>query len=639
MMNCLRLAVLGFLVLAGMHASAFALTLQETPYLEAMVKAGEIDPVAKRLPAQPRIIDLEKLGREPGRHGGKLRMLMGRKKDVRMMVYYGYSRLVGYDLNYKLQPDILASYDVEDGRIFTLHLRPGHRWSDGAPLTTEDFRFAYEDVMLNKKLRRGGLPNSMLVNGKGPKFTVIDDVTVRYEWDDPNPNFLPALAAPLPLYLTYPSHYMKQFHASYIGKDEADALAKKRKYKHWRAMFIRLGRQNRPENPKLPTLEPWYNTIAPPSEQFVFKRNPYFHRVDAQGRQLPYIDTVEMNISSTNLIPAKTGAGESDLQGRYVSFEDYTFLKQGEKRQDYNVLLWKSAVGSKVAIRPNLNFKDDGWRAVMQDARFRQALSLGVNRHEINMVTFFGLGKEVADSPLERSSLYRPEYARAWADHDPVLANRLLDQVGMNRRDEDGVRLLPDGQRAELIIETAGESTVETDVLQLITDHWQELGLKVFTRATQRDIFRSRLKAGTTMMSVWSGLDNAIPQPSMPPQELAPSNDAQTQWPQWGLYGMTGGKSGTEPDLPSAKRLLSLLREWQLSRDDETRERIWNDMLKIYTDEVFSIGTVNSTLQPIVVNKKLRNVPREEVYSFQPGSYFGVFMVDTFWFENASGGN
>lgn len=639
MMMRLRLVLLGLLLVLGAHTNAFAMTFKETPYFGHLVQAGKIDPVAKRLPQLPRIIDLEQIGREPGQHGGKLRMLMGSKKDVRMMVYYGYSRLVGYDLDYKFQADILASYDVEDGRIFTLHLRPGHRWSDGAPFTSEDFRFTYHDVMLNKKLRRGGLANSMLVNGKGPKFTVIDEVTVRYEWDAPNPKFLPALAAPLPLYLTYPSRYMKQFHASYIGKDEVEALAKKRKYKHWRAMFIRLGRQNRPENPDLPTLEPWFNTIAPPSEQFVFKRNPYFHRVDTQGRQLPYIDTVEMNISSPNLIPAKTGAGESDLQGRYVSFEDYTFLKQSEKRQGYNVLLWKSAVGSKVAIRPNLNFKDDAWRAVMQDVRFRQALSLGIDRHEINMVTFFGLGKEVADSPLKQSPLFNVDYANAYATHDPVLANRLLDQAGLDKRDEDGVRLLPDGKRAELIIETAGESTVETDVLQLITDHWLELGLKVFTRATQRDIFRSRLKAGNTMMSVWSGLDNAIPRPSMSPEELAPSNDSQTQWPQWGLYGMTGGKSGIEPDLPSAKRLLSLWQEWQRSRDDETRRRIWTDMLKLYTSEVFSIGTVNSTLQPIVVNKKLRNVPKEEVYSFQPGSYFGVFMVDTFWFKRGSGGN
>ncbi|MGB7204184.1 MAG: ABC transporter substrate-binding protein, partial [Anderseniella sp.] len=569
----------------------------------------------------------------------KLRMIMGSGKDVRMMVYYGYARLVGYDLNYKFQSDILAGYEVEEGRIFTLRLRPGHRWSDGAPFTTEDFRFAHEDVMLNKKLSRGGLATEMLVDGAGPKVTIIDEVTVRYEWDKPNPKFLPALAAPLPLYLMYPAHYLKQFHAKYIGEEKADEIAKERKYKHWRAMFIRLARQNRPENPDLPTLDPWVQTIAPPAEQFVFVRNPYFHRVDSHGRQLPYIDSVEMNISNPTLIPAKTGAGESDLQGRYISFEDYTFLKQAEKRQNYEVLLWKSAVGSKVAVRPNLNFKDDTWRAVLQDVRFRRALSLGINRHEINMATFFGLGREVTDSPLEQSPLYKQKYADAWSNHDPVLANRLLDQAGLSKRDTDGIRLLPDGKRAELIIETAGESTVETDVLQLITDHWAELGIKVYTRATQRDIFRSRLKAGNTMMSVWSGLDNALPQPSMSPEELAPSNDSQTQWPQWGLYGMTDGQSGTKPDLEPVTELMDLWSQWNRSTDDDVRAEIWSKMLDIYTDQAFSIGTVNSTLQPIVVNKRLRNVPKEDIFSFQPGSYFGVFMVDTFWFKETAGSN
>ena len=125
MIRCVRLALLTMLMVFGVQANAFAMTYEETPYFEDLVKAGKIDPVAKRLPEQPRVIDLEALGRKPGVHGGKMRMLMGSKKDVRMMVYYGYSRLVGYDLNYKLQADILARYEVEDGRIFTLHLRPG----------------------------------------------------------------------------------------------------------------------------------------------------------------------------------------------------------------------------------------------------------------------------------------------------------------------------------------------------------------------------------------------------------------------------------------------------------------------------------------------------------------------------------
>ena len=639
MIYVLRAMMLAFLLLLPASGLRAQPSFVETPFLEELVKAGKMDPVGKRLPSDPRVVDLESIGRTPGKHGGTMTMLMASGKDVRMMVYYGYARLVGYDLNYKLQPDILQRYEVEDGRRFTFHIRPGHRWSDGSPFTAEDFRFALEDVMLHKKLAEGGLPNELLVDGQGPKFTIIDDLTVQYEWDKPNPKFLPALAAPLPLYITYPSAYMKQFHADHVGKDKAEELAKSRKYKHWRAMFVRLGRQNRPENPDLPTLEPWRPMIAPPAEQFIFERNPYFHRVDTHGRQLPYIDKVVMNISSANLIPAKTGAGESDLQGRYISFEDYTFLKQNEKRQNYNVLLWKSAVGSKIVIRPNLNYNDEGWRLLFHESRFRQALSLAINRHEINMVSFFGLGREVADSPLPQSPLYRNEYAHAWADHDVARANAMLDEIGLDKRDSDGIRLLPDGRRAELIVETAGESTIETDVLQLISDHWLDVGIKVYSRTSQRDLFRSRLKAGNTMMSIWSGLDNGIPRAAMPPEELAPTNDSQTQWPQWGLWGMSGGQSGNAPDLEPVQRLVELWKKWQLTTSDSERLTIWHDMLKIYTDEAFSIGTVNSTLQPIVVNKRMMNVPQEEVFSFMPGSYFGVFMMDTFWFSPDSNGD
>ena len=630
---CLLVTGLLFGALLQQAAAVTGMTYVETPMLADKVKSGEIDPVGKRLPSEPRVIDLKAMGREPGQHGGSMTMLMGSGKDVRIMVYYGYARLVGYDTDYRIQPDILLNYEVEEGRRFTLYIRPGHRWSDGSPFTAEDFRFALEDVMLNEKLSQSGLPAELLVDGKGPVFTVVDEYTVRYEWEKPNPKFLPALAAPLPLYITYPSAYMKQFHAKYIGKEKADELAKEKKYKHWRAMFIRLGRQNRPENPDLPTLEPWRLMTPPPSEQFIFERNPYFHRVDEQGRQLPYVDKVVMNISSSSLIPAKTGAGESDLQGRYISFEDYTFLKENEKRQNYRVLLWKSAVGSKIVIRPNLNYQDEAWRKVFHDARFRRGLSLAVRRHEINMVTFFGLGREVADSPLPQSPLYKEEYAQAWAQHDTERANQLLDEAGLDKRDSDGIRLLPDGRRAELIIETAGESTIETDVLQLVTDHWLEVGIKVFTRTSQRDIFRSRLTAGNTMMSVWSGLDNGIPRPAMPPEELAPTNDSQTQWPQWGLWGMSSGQSGTEPDLEPVRKLMDLWKQWQVSVSDDERERVWHEMLSIYTDQAFSIGTVNSTLQPIVVNKRLMNVPEDEVFSFMPGSYFGVFMMDTFWFK------
>jgi peptide/nickel transport system substrate-binding protein len=62
------------------------------------------------------------------------------------MVVYGYARLVGYNEDLELVPDILKDVEVEDGRIFTFHLREGHKWSDGEPFTSEDFRYWWENV-------------------------------------------------------------------------------------------------------------------------------------------------------------------------------------------------------------------------------------------------------------------------------------------------------------------------------------------------------------------------------------------------------------------------------------------------------------------------------------------------------------
>jgi peptide/nickel transport system substrate-binding protein len=55
-------------------------------------------------------------------------------------------------------------------------------------------------------------------------------------------------------------------------------------------------------------------------------------------------------------------------------------------------------------------------------------------------------------------------------------------------------------------------------------------------------------------------------------------------------------------------------------------------MLHVWAEEVFSIGTVTGVLQPVVVADKLRNVPKEGIYSWDPGAYFGIYKPDQFWF-------
>ncbi len=606
-------------------------SLIEPPMLAEMVKAGELPPVLLRVPATPAVARLDGPERGLGRHGGQITMLMASAKDTRMMVVYGYARLVAYDRDFNIVPDILQSFDVEEGRIFSFRLRPGHKWSDGAPFTTEDFRYYWEDVANNPELSPTGPSQVMLVNGEPPEVEIVDDTTIRYSWARPNADFLPALAGASPLYIFRPSHYLKKLHARYAEAVELAAKVADAEQPNWAALHNRKDNMYKNDNPKLPTLEPWVLTTKPPSERFVFERNPYYYRVDADGRQLPYLDRVIFQIADAKIIPAKTGAGEADLQARNLRFDNYTFLKEGEKAGDYGVRLWDSVTGSKICIYPNLNVNDPGWRKLLRDVRFRRALSLAIDRHEINQVIYYGLGVEGANSVLRGSPLFSPELRDAWAQFDLARANRLLDEMGLTQRNGEGVRLMPDGRPLDIVVETAGESTEETDVLELVGDGWRKVGVRMFTRPSQREVFRNRIFAGETVMSVWSGLENGLATPDMAPLELAPTSQQQLQWPKWGQHVETGGEAGELADLPPAQTLAELLGAWRNAATRAERAEIWGLMLSIYTDQVFTIGTVAGVPQPVVVRNTLRNLPLKGVYSWDPGAHFGFYKPDTFW--------
>ncbi|WP_137157804.1 ABC transporter substrate-binding protein [Rhizobium sp. FKL33] len=606
---------------------------REPKFFEERLLAGSLDPIEMRLPRHPRVVNLGDMGRKPGVYGGTVRSIIGSQKDIRLMTINGYARLVGYDENLALQPDILESFESIEDRVFTFKIREGHRWSDGSLLTSEDFRYTWEDVYMDKDLKRGGLPRELLVDGEGPGFEVLDAYTVRYTWKSPNPDFLPRIAAPQPLVMVMPAAYMKQFHKRYQDEFRLSSLMKEYKAKKWVDLHIKMSRSYRPENPDLPTLDPWRNTTAPPSEQFVFERNPFFHRVDENGLQLPYIDRILLSVSANDIIAAKTGAGEADLQFRGLDFTDYAFMKDAEKRYPVKVSLWKRTTGSQAALLPNLNTADPVWQTLMRDVRFRRALSLAIDRSEINKVVFYGLAAESADTVLPESPLFKPELKTAWATFDPAAANKLLDEIGLTERDDDGLRLLPDGRSLQIIVETAGESTLETDLLELITDHWREIGVSLFIKTSQRDVFRSRAISGTIMMSMWTGLDNGVPTADMNPGQLAPTSDEQLQWPLWGSYYLSNGMEGKAPEMPEPQKLVDLLGQWRHASATEERRRIWDEMLSIYSDQVFSIGIVNSALQPMMRAARLQNMPDKGLFGFDPTCYLGVYMPDTFWYQ------
>lgn len=624
-------------------AAAFAITLllavpaaamnyKETPWFEQQVADGDLPPVWERVPEEPLVVEFGE-GRSIGLPGGDLNILIPRDRYLRHMVVYSYARLVGYDEDYEFTADIVKDFSVEEGRIFTFHLRRGHKWSDGHPFTSDDFRYFWEDLVLNEELNPGGVPAYLKVDGEPPVVEYPDTYTVRYTWPAPNPQFLPRIAGASPLMIYRPAHYLKQFHVKYADPDELAKKVEEAQRPNWASLHHRRDRMYRFDNVDEPTLQPWKNrTEDKSSGRFEGIRNPFFHKVDKNGRQLPYIDRMILTVATPALIPAQAGSGQTDLQALGIRLVDWTFLKEAEDRGNYDVYAWETAMGAEMALYPNLNYDDPAYRELLRDVRFRRALSLAIDRELINEVVYFGDAREQNNTVLPRSRLYDKDLAESWARYHPKEAAKLLDEIGLTEY-SGGIRLLPDGRKLEVIVETSGEDPQQVDILELIGETWREVGVKLFIKPSQRDTFRNRVSAGLAMVSVWSGMQAGLATPEMSPEELAPTSQLGLQWPKWGLHYESGGSMGAPPEMELPAKLLDLYKEWKLSTERAEKRRIWEEMLRINAEQVYSIGIVTSVPQPVVVRRGLRNVPKDGVYHWDPGAYFGVYHPDTFWYE------
>ncbi len=620
-------------LLAGPALAADPLpTMKETPSLLEKVKSGALPPVDKRIPQQPWVVTYFAGGEGPGQPGGELDMLISSARDTRLMTIYSYTRLIIHDDKFKLRPDILESYEVKDDREFTFKLRAGHKWSDGHPFTTEDFRFFWEDIANDKELSSSGPSVELLVDGKPPKVEIIDPLTIKYTWEKPNPYFIESQARAAPLFLYRPAHYLKKFHIKYTPEAEIQKAGQGgQQGGKWAQIFRQRDVMYTNNNTELPTLNPWVITTPSPAQRFVYVRNPYYHRIDEKGQQLPYIDQIVMTVAATNLIPAKAGLGEADLQPRYLNMRDYTFLQKSAQSSGVNVRLWESGSGSQIALYPNMNANDEEWRKLMRDVRFRRALSLAIDRDELNQVVYIGLARPSNNTIMPRSELFKEEYATKWAQYDPKLANKLLDEIGLTKKDSQGIRLLPDGRPMTIVVEHASEETEDADALALIADNWKKIGIRMLSKPQTRENFRLRTFSGEAVMTAFAGAVTAVPTPNTSPKEFAPTMLGGLQWPRWGMYIESKGRQGEACDLPSACKLLDYVKEWETASSVDERRKAWEKILSDNADEVFSIGTVNGIRQPVVVGPKVRNVPKEGYFAWDPGGYIGLYQPDTFW--------
>lgn len=594
--------------LTGKKITKFNEALQ----LAELVKQGKLPPVEQRLPKNPLVvIPFEEIGQ----YGGNWRRAWRGLSDQWGPNKLCFEHLVMFDQNgAKILPNIAESWRISrDSKIYTFKLREGIKWSDGTPVTTEDVKFWYEDIFLNKDLTPS-FPTWLVSGGKPLEIEIVDKYTFRVKFATSNPLFLVSVAKLGYNMFVLPSHYLKQFHPKYTPKEKLDAMVKEAGLQGWTQLFDSKGGGTSGwlQNPELPVLYPWRVTTSYTASIMVMERNPYYWKIDPAGNQLPYIDRVSsMLVENNEMIVMKALSGELDFQDRGLSVSDYTLLMENRAKGNYRVVLWKQGVGTDNTLYLNQNVKDPVLRKLFEDKRFRQALSIALNREEVWKLVYLGLGKPRQASLISGVAFYDPEWEKMWTEYDPKKANELLDKIGLKKRDRDGFRLRPDGKTLAVTIEFASGAATIPDILTMVKKYWEAIGIKVAIRPIERTLYVTKCNSGDIEIGVWS-FDRNVAVLSDPGRLLGWTTDGP--WaPLYALWYTSGGKSGEEPK-GDIRKLYELWDKAKSSPDEKIRDKYFKEIVNIHKRNIWFIGCVGELPQPIVVNNNLKNVPTECLY-------------------------
>jgi len=604
--------VLVFTLVFGQIPLAFSQKkYNEAPTLAELIKEGKLPPIEKRLPQEPLVITPVE---EIGQYGGTWR---------RAAIGVGDAGIINSRLTYenlvrwspdgkKVIPNVATKWRVTDnGKTFTIYLRKGIKWSDGAPFTADDIMFWYKDAILNKDLQPT-FPTWLTIEGKPGKVEKVDDYTVRFKFDAPYGLFMQILAGPNALGITqYPAHYLKQFHINYIPKEKLEKMAKDAGFSLWHQLFS--NKQNW-QNPECPTIWAWVITTPPPSSTLVFTRNPYYWKVDTAGNQLPYIDKLRIDIvENAEVLNMKAMAGEIDMQFRHIMWTNYTLFMENKEKGDYRVMKWTLAEGSNALLMPNLNHKDPVLRKLFEIVDFRRALSLGINRDEVNQIAYLGMGKARQASVIPQCPYYKEEYEKAYAEYNPEKANQLLDKIGLTKRDKDGFRLRSDGKTLTITIEYAPVFGPWADVTIMVKKNWEAVGIKTLIKEESRDLFSTRAQASELDIGIWT-MDRCFTPLVEPLYWLpgmgvgTPPNNANEYW----RWYRTGGKEGEKPSEDIVK-VYQLYDKAKGTPNETARTSYAYEIMRLNAKNLWVIGIVGCLPHVGIVKNNFRNVPENAI--------------------------
>ena len=616
--NKLLIITIGILVITSLVGFTTALAFNENPMFAEKVKKGELPPVEERLPKEPLVVTPYD---EIGTYGGTLRgVSISYESGTSEIMSWRQVNMVRFDNDCStIVPNVAKEWKWNDNYTeITFTLRKGHRWSDGAPFTADDVVFWMDDIILNKEIHKV-TPSPW--TDMGPSVEKIDDVTVKFKFDKPFMGLLYFWGGGGSYFVPWvPQHFLQKYHIKYNPNANEEAI--KNGFDNWVQQFSSYWNKwkdaivSNAYGLEVPTLGSHILLKEPTTQRRVFVANPYYFKVDTAGNQLPYIDYHDERFLEKQLWPLEIMNGNVDQKAQNMPLNIYPVLKEDEEKGGYTLQLPLGQVGPTFIF--NQTEKDPVLGKIYSDVRFRYAMSLAINRDEVNETLFLGLG--TPEQALPQNVPYVTEEDKKFmTEYDPERANQLLDEMDL-KKGPDGIRIRSDGKPLTILWEYTLQYVWSAEFPALISEYWQKVGVNVLLKEVNTQLCRDKQKSNTLdITSEWM----APYEPSMiaTPELFGPPYD--TLWPLMGLpwldWRNSDGKSGEEP--PSwVKRLWEIAKEFKTAvPGSEKYMELGKEIIAINLQNLVVIGTLGEIPLITVVNNRLGNVPEWKINA----TYYG----------------
>lgn len=625
--NVLALLVAVAMLACVLPASAEGAAYSEAPMLQAKTAAGELPAVAERLPAAGDVMV------EPmdaiGQYGESITFVQDSSKWYSEKITE--EPLFRFKEDGTVEPNVAKGFEVnEDATVYTIHLREGMKWSDGAPFTTEDCRFFYEDLLIPGVTGKSVWEAMYSTTAEGEKvmatMDVVDDYTFTVTFASPKPTFLEELAINGKWFFA-PKHYLKDYipGEGYLTAEQAAAKAEELGFSDTQKMceqytyyyWLVQGR---------PTLRPWVIAGDFEAELCVWERNPYYWKTDADGKQLPYIDTLRfMRFSDVSQKLLWTMDGTADVND--VTWDDFQTVMDADND---GVLLveWKTPAWSKQSLQLNQAIQDEDLRALFQNIKFREALSICVNREQIVELVDNGVSTPAQSAPFEGSLGYSEEWTKKWTAYDPARAETLLAECGLVKG-ADGLYAFADGKAVVLNIQYQNE--LDAKFAELLMNDFKAIGLNTTIRMYDRSILEEMRSANTHEVTInWEKFDTV--NLSLRPDYFIPFRDYCAWGTAFGLwYKNPADELAVEPP-QDVKDMLNLYDKMMAATTAEARTAAAEEIMDVLEAGVYEIGYTSALGQIFAIDAKLRNFPDSSVYCDEYRG-LGIGHPQIWWFD------